>query len=95
MKYSLFDEQTINQNINNAYNDSLYLVNDFFSLYYLEYINGYIDFQYENKNIIILKNNYIWLSLFLFSIFIGYFGIYSNEFIFIIISIYIFWKKFI
>ena len=88
VKYSLFDEQTINQNINNAYNDSLYLVNDFFSLYYLEYINGYIDFQYENKNIIIIKNNYIWLSLFLFSIFIGYFGIYSNEFIFIIISIY-------
>jgi hypothetical protein len=94
-------EKDINMSRNDFTSDSLYLINDFFSLYCLDYINGFIDYQikcyyfdinnnYQNiKKYNIINNNYFWCFLFFVSIFIGNLGIYINEFICIFISIYI------
>ena len=78
-------------NINVYSYDSLYLINDLFSLYCLGYINGFLEYQLHdffsgNKNYIY---KCICNFIFIFVILIGYFGIYIQEFICLFISLYL------
>ena len=83
--------------------DSFYLIFDLFSVYCLNYIKGYLEYQIKilpiniNYNHTIslsliyrhyLKLNYILLFLIFLSAFIAYLGILKNEFICIFISLY-------
>ena len=83
--------------------DSFYLIYDLFSVYCLNYIKGYLEYQIKilpiniNYNYTIshsliyrhyLKLNYILLLLLFLSAFIAYLGILKNEFICIFISLY-------
>ena len=84
-----------NNEDNNIYVDSLYLINDLFSFFCLDYINGFFEFQIriylsDNKNNIFNKDNnfYLCFFFFLFWILIGDLGIYKKEFICIVISLY-------
>ena len=100
LKYFLNKENINNnyiQNYENSENnnvDSLYLINDLFSFFCLDYINGFIEFQLRlslsenkhNKNII--NNIYSCFFFFIFWILIGDFGIYKKEFICIFMSLY-------
>ena len=100
LKYFIFEdnndnnENNINFDINKFKYDSFYLINDFFSLFCLNYINKYIDYQLKllsiknnDKKIINICYNLIFFFLF-FSVSIAYLGIYENEFIPIFISLY-------
>ena len=78
-------------NINIHSNDSLYLINDLFSLFCLDYINGFLEYQLKfiisgKKNVVC---NYICYFLFIIVILIGYLGIYIQEFICLFISLYL------
>ena len=107
-------KKEFNNNIDNFKIDCLYLVNDLFTFYCLDYINGFIDYQYRiflsyiniknnnsntinNNNIVydinlnnyyIVNNNYLWIGLFLITLLIGNLGVYIQEFICFIISLY-------
>ena len=89
-----FKENSINFDINNFKFDSFYLINDFFSLFCLNYIKKYIDYQIRllsiknNDKIIINICNYLTLFFFLFSGSIASLGIFKNEFIPVFISLY-------
>ena len=90
--------------------DCLYFINDLFSFFCLDYINGYIEYQYsiyfyqmnnnksnnnveeyefEEKKYYIIKSNYLWCFFFLVTVLIGYLGIYREEYICFILSLYI------
>ena len=83
---------------------SLYLVNDLFSFYCIIFINKYIIFQYkylndinnnnENNKIFLLEKNSVWIIFLFICISFGYLGLYFQEYILFIISIYI-TKKYI
>jgi len=94
------------EKINNDFY-SLYFINDLFSAYCINFINNYIDYQYKyvldinniNNNSItmshcILGKNFFWFSFMIISISISYLGIFMQEFILFIISLYI-TKKYI
>ena len=103
----VFFKRTIHkEKINNDFY-SLYLINDLFSAYCINFINNYIDYQYKyvldinniNNNSItmshcILGKNFFWFSFMIISISISYLGIFMQEFILFIISLYI-TKKYI
>ena len=107
LKYYLFEEKDYHCFINNKAEknnckqgtknnhifsyDSLYLINDLFSLYCLDYINGFLENQIRlflsgNKNYI--KINYMFYFFFFFIIIVGYFGLFTQEFICFFISLY-------
>ena len=83
---------------------SLYLVNDLFSFYCIIFINKYIIFQYKylndinnnntNNKIFLLEKNSVWIIFLFICISFGYLGLYFQEYILFIISIYI-TKKYI
>ena len=94
-KKNIFNENTIT----NFY--SLYLINDFFSTYCINFINSYIEYQFKYfldvnnmnnssipNNFFILGKNSIWISFILISISISYLGIFSQEYILFLISLY-------
>ena len=84
---------------------SLYLINDLFSSYCLNFVNYYIEYQYKcvlsinikNNNIkkfhYILEKNTIWICFLFIAISLGYLGIIIHEYIFFIICLFI-TKKF-
>ena len=80
---------------------SLYLINDLFSAYCINFINNYIEYQYKyvldisninNNNFVnshcILGKNLFWFSFIIISVSISYLGIFKQEFILFIISLY-------
>ena len=80
---------------------SLYLINDLFSAYCINFINNYIEYQYKyvldisninNNNFAnshcILGKNLFWFSFIIISVSISYLGIFKQEFILFIISLY-------
>ena len=84
---------------------SLYLINDLFSAYCINFINNYIDYQYRcvieikiqlnkiNNNIdkkhYILGKNIFWICYLFLSISYGYIGIFMEEYFLFILSIFI------
>ena len=98
LKSFIFDDNkdynNINLDNNNFECDSFYLINDFFSLFCLNYIKKYIDYQLkllsikDNDKIIINICNYLFLFFLFFSASIAILGIYKKEFIPIFISLY-------
>ena len=84
---------------------SLYLINDLFSSYCLNFINYYIEYQYKyvlniniknnnnKKNHYLLEKNAVWICFLFISISLGYLGVFFHEYIFFIISLFI-TKKF-
>ena len=100
-KKIIFKENTI------SYFYSLYLINDIFSAYCINFINGYIEYQikyYLNVNSMnntFIANNYFilgkyttWFSFIIISLSISYLGIFSQEYFLFLISLYI-TKRFI
>ena len=80
---------------------SLYLINDLFSAYCINFINNYIEYQYKfvidinninNNNFVnshcILGKNLFWFNFIIISVSISYLGIFKQEFILFIISLY-------
>ena len=77
-------------------------MNDLFSLYCLDYINGFFDYQIKYyyasfynksitiniKNYYIIINNYWWFFFFLMAILIGDLGVFINEFICLFFGLY-------
>ena len=101
LKIVIFNNK-INYNEKNKMNyfkfNSFYFINDLFSLYCINYINGYIKYQYNrysnknnflNDNIQVFNKNYLLLNFLFFLTFIAYLGIYKDEFICAFISLFI------
>ena len=88
------------QNNNDDFH-SLYLINDLFSTYCINFINNYFEYQYKyvldinninnqnnvNNHYILCKNS-VWFGFIFISIFFGFLGIFTQEFIPFIISLY-------
>ena len=100
-KKIIFKENTI------SYFYSLYLINDIFSAYCINFINGYIEYQFKyyldvnSMNNTFIANNYFilgkyttWFSFIIISLSISYLGIFSQEYFLFLISLYI-TKRFI
>ena len=84
---------------------SLYLINDLFSAYCINFINNYIDYQYRcvieikiqlnkinnkiDKKHYILGKNIFWICYLFLSISYGYIGIFMEEYFLFILSIFI------
>ena len=84
---------------------SLYLINDLFSAYCINFINNYIDYQYRcvieikiqlnkinnkiDKKHYILGKNTFWICYLFLSISYGYIGIFMEEYFLFILSIFI------
>ena len=84
---------------------SLYLINDLFSAYCINFINNYIDYQYRcvieikiqlnkinnkiDKKHYILGKNIFWICYLFLSISYGYIGIFMEEYFLLILSIFI------
>ena len=92
---------------NNSCFYSLYLINDLFSAYCINFINNYIEYQYKyiveiikinDKNItnnyFLLGKNMNWFIFLCISIFLGFLGIFTQEYIPFILSLYT-TKKFV
>ena len=98
----LFLKKKIFKQNNNDDFHSLYLINDLFSAYCINFINNYFEYQYKyvldinninnqnnvNNHYILCKNS-VWFGFIFISIFFGFLGIITQEFIPFIISLYI------